>query len=122
VKHSAAVQPSRDGSDQLSSAAAAARSEQESCVDELLGLLSSHLSELVSSVCPLAAAAAQQPADFAASADGNSSEGLAAGVAAARPRAAASRVRQSLQELTAVCKPRLHEVGALCMFCLSNHG
>jgi hypothetical protein len=36
----------------------------------------------------------------------------AMGVASAPRKAAASRVRQSLQELTAVCKPRLHEVGA----------
>jgi hypothetical protein len=115
ARHAAAVRPSRDASSQLN-AAAADSSEQESRVDALLGLLSSHLSELVSSVCPLAAAAGgaavQQSADGDAAGADSSDMVPAMGVAAAPPKAAASRVRQSLQELTAVCKPRIHEVGA----------
>jgi hypothetical protein len=110
------VRPGRDASSQLN-AAAADSSEQESRVDALLGLLSSHLSELVSSVCPLAAAAsaaveAQQLTDAEAAGDAGSGVVPAMGVTSAPRKPAASRVRQSLQELTAVCKPRLHEVGA----------
>lgn len=108
---------SQQGTEHATTAAVAAETaEDEQHASEVLSLLGAHLLELVSSIYPQTSA----PAAVEAAASSAEAPGQAVGATSAELwNGGEARLCESLNELVAVCQPRLSRVGLHLALCTS---